>query len=187
MTITRRILAIGMAFILAFLPLCAYASEEIDAEIEKEYFYRAAILRQFFLYVKWAGDKEVSKLTEANICVLGNGPILKTKIFFDETSKKTSTKYNLIKIGADLQTASQCHIVYVSSSEKKNASQIIEKLRGQAILTVSDLEDFAEQGGMISMVLVDNKLKNIVNKRALDASNMSASPDMLELAYKVIH
>ena len=59
-------------------------------------------------------------------------------------------------------------------------------LRGQPVLTVSDIGNFAESGGMIGFVTDDNKVKVEVNAKAITSAGLRVDAQLLEIAVKVI-
>src|SRR5204863_10219199 len=44
--------------------------------------------------------------------------------------------------------ATNCHILFISSSEKARLAQILKQLNGTSVLTVSEMPAFTETGGM---------------------------------------
>jgi hypothetical protein len=82
-----------------------------------------------------------------------------------------------------LQEALHCDLLFVSSSERANLQQIFAALRGAPVLTISDLDRFAEQGGMIGLVTTqDNHIRFDINKGAIERAGLKASSQLLQLA-----
>lgn len=63
------------------------------------------------------------------------------------------------------QSLNGCHLLFISSSEKKRLAQILDSLRGTSVVTVSDLHDFYQQGGVIGLILEGNKVRFIIKLR----------------------
>ena len=45
--------------------------------------------------------------------------------------------------------AANSHVLFISASEENNLAAILKLLDGQAVLTVSEIENFAQRGGII--------------------------------------
>ncbi len=78
--------------------------------------------------------------------------------------------------------ATGCHILYISSSEAPRLLQILSALKGHNVLTVSDLDHFAQSGGMIRFVLIDQHVRLRVNAQAAQAAGLKLSSKLLRAA-----
>ena len=54
---------------------------------------------------------------------------------------------------ADAHEAVSCQILFISSSEDTRLKKILDVLNKAAVLTVSDMPQFSQRGGMIQFVL----------------------------------
>ena len=79
-----------------------------------------------------------------------------------------------------------CHILFVSAAGKKQRTPIFESLRGTGALTVSDVEGFAEQGGMINLMMREGKVQLEINHKAATQEGLVISAPLLSLAKFVI-
>ena len=75
-----------------------------------------------------------------------------------------------------------CHVLFVSKSEEQNLAGIMDWLKGKSILTVSDLEGFAQRGGMIRFITERNKIRFRINLESVKASKLSLSSKLLRAA-----
>ena len=64
-------------------------------------------------------------------------------------------------------------------------STIIASLEDAPVLTVSDAEGFLGAGGMISLVLLDNKVRWEINRVAIDLADLHISAKLLQLAIRI--
>ncbi|HEV7138986.1 MAG TPA: YfiR family protein [Steroidobacteraceae bacterium] len=78
--------------------------------------------------------------------------------------------------------ATGCHILYISSSEAPQLQQILGALKDHDVLTVSDIDHFAQDGGMIRFVLVDQHVRLRVNAQAARAAGLKLSSKLLRAA-----
>lgn len=78
-----------------------------------------------------------------------------------------------------------CSILFIDSSERDRASDLLAAAAGKPILTVSDVPNFLDRGGMIEFVLVANRVRFSVNMTAAAHSNLSLSSELLKVAVSV--
>ena len=75
-----------------------------------------------------------------------------------------------------------CQILFISDSEAKRLPDILAKLQGRSILTVSDMENFSPHGGMVRLLTVNNKMQLRINVDALHAAGLTMSSKVLRAA-----
>jgi TRAP-type mannitol/chloroaromatic compound transport system permease large subunit len=117
--------------------------------------------------------------------VLGDDAIGSAGAVFKAAST-AKLKLSLVQEVVPQNAALHCHIVFISKSEVAIYKDIVAALKGQPVLTVSDMENFAEQGGMIGFVSSDNKVKVEVNTKAVTSAGLRVDAQLLEIAVKVI-
>jgi hypothetical protein len=83
------------------------------------------------------------------------------------------------------QNLKDCHILFISSSERKRLSQILESLRGGSTLTVGEMERFTQQGGIINLIMEDSKVRFEVNTNSAGQARLKISSKLLALAKSV--
>jgi len=81
-----------------------------------------------------------------------------------------------------LEEVEGCHILFVSRREESRLTGILDSLRGQSILPVSDAERFATRGGMIRFVTDRNRIRLRINLEAAKAANLTLSSKLLRPA-----
>ena len=63
--------------------------------------------------------------------------------------------------------------------------QIVEALDKEVVLTVSDMPQFAQRGGMIQFVLEGKKVRFEVNLTAVERAGLTLSSELLKVATTV--
>ena len=76
-----------------------------------------------------------------------------------------------------------CHILFISSSEKKNIEEILTRLGNHDILTVGETEGFARKGVIINFFLEKKNVRFEINVDAATRSNLKLSSRLLRLAH----
>lgn len=141
---------------------------------------KSAYLYNFLKYVQFNHQEQALILEEYSVCVLGRDPFGSA---LDAMSGRTAKGVTVdVKRVANISEAKHCHIVYISKSEKKNLSTIFKTLSHQSILTVSDIEDFVQDGGIIGFTGENKKIGIEINLTNARRSNIRISALLLEIA-----
>jgi len=155
------------------------------AEDNKEYLVKAAFIYNFVKFIEWPGELAIGKQSSIDVCILGDSPLRKTSDVFKAAST-AKLSLSLVEEKNWKNAPSHCHILFISDSEEGKVGEILAGLKGQPVLTVSDIDHFAEDDGMIGFVNSDNKIKLVVNTKSTAAAGMKADAQLLEIALKVI-
>ena len=75
-----------------------------------------------------------------------------------------------------------CQVIFIGASERKNASVLLERVRGASVLTVGDLDGFGQHGGMINLTLEGGRIHLEVNPHAAERAHLQISSRLLALA-----
>jgi hypothetical protein len=73
----------------------------------------------------------------------------------------------------------ECSILFISASEAAQQSAILATLDGLPILTVSDIEGFAQAGGMVHFFMHQNRVRLRVNLDAVRRAGLTISSKLL--------
>ena len=174
----RRLLWPGSLLMAAGLCIARIGAAATGAE----YQIKAAFIYKFATYVRWPATAGADVNTPFVIGVLGKdpfGPALSEVV----RGQSVQGRVILIRNIGRVEEALRCDLVFVSSSERNNLQRIFAALRGVPVLTVSDLDQFAEQGGMIGLFTTeDNHIRFSINKSAIERPGLRASSQLLQLA-----
>jgi hypothetical protein len=80
----------------------------------------------------------------------------------------------------------QCQILFISSSEKGHLPEILAAVARLPVLTVSDIKNFAQTGGVIGFVTVDERIRFDINQAAAERADLQISSQLLKLARSVV-
>ena len=73
-------------------------------------------------------------------------------------------------------------IVFVSASEAPNTPAILKALERPGLLTVGDVEGFAERGGAINFTLHSRRVRFEINPVRAEQAHLKMSSQLLKLA-----
>jgi hypothetical protein len=144
----------------------------------------AAFLFRFTRFVEWPADAFPTANSPLTFGVVGDDFVAYTLSGFvhGKTINGRPLQVRRLRSGDDL-TGSQ--VIFISASESR-AADVMEGVRGSAVLTVSNLKGFCELGGMIRLFVEDNHVQFEVNLHAADQARLKVSSRVLTLA-KGVH
>ena len=87
---------------------------------------------------------------------------------------------------ASLEDLQACDLLFVCASEVEQVPRIVEGLKGQPILLVSEMEGFIEKGGMINLVERRSKIRWEINQEAVKATPLRLQSMLFKSALRVI-
>jgi hypothetical protein len=75
-----------------------------------------------------------------------------------------------------------CQILYMGGWNSRELRRVTESLKGAPILTVSDVDGFAELGGMVQLRLERGRMRFAINPAAAQRAHLALSAKLLSLA-----
>ncbi len=151
-----------------------------------EYYIKAAFVFNFAKFVEWPPTAFPNTSSPIVIGILGENP------FQDELEqtirdKTLNNRPLVIKQFASLGESTNCHILFISTSEKKRLPEIFEAVRGTSVLTVGETDRFIETGGMVNLVHEGSKIRFQINEPVAKSAGLKISSKMLSLASPLAH
>lgn len=145
-----------------------------------EYQVKAAFIYKFATYIHWPATPGADA-TPFVVGVIGKdpfGPALDAVM----DGQRVEGRAIVVKRLTGPEEAIHCDVLFVSSSERERLPKIFSVLRGAPVLTVSDMDQFAELGGMINLITAeDNHIHFDINRGALDRAGLKAASQLLRL------
>jgi hypothetical protein len=150
-------------------------------EPQAEVKVKAAFLLNFAGFVEWPAAAFQSAADAIVIGIYGADPF---RDFLDRLveSEVISGRKLEIRRYRPGTTPSGCHILFVSESEARTLPSLLERLRKQPVLTVSNLPGFTEQGGMIQLRTERGRIRFQINQSAAQAAGLTLSSRLLRLS-----
>jgi YfiR/HmsC-like len=175
---------------IAILPILL-ASAMVNAQNtsgSSEYLIKAGFIYNFANLVQWPSSSFAQSDSPIVIVILGEdhfGPTIDHAL----DGKKVNARSFVIKRArsvSELQRVlgpqKECQILYVSSSEMPHLNEAIQMLKGVPVLTIGETPGFAKSGGIINLILEDNKVRFEVNVAAAKEADLNISSRLLALA-----
>ena len=163
--------------------LLAAALSRAQAPPPSAYQLKAAFLYNFAKFIDWPPEAFAENKSPFIIGVLGDNPFGNV---LDQTvaGKLINDRPITIQPFRAGDAVTNCHILFISSSEKKRLPEIIQTLRTTAVLTVGETERFIETGGMVNFVQEASKIRFQINDDAAKAARLKISSKLLSLAVR---
>lgn len=180
----QKTVVLRLALLAGIAMLAGTATLRMVASPASEYEVKAAYLYNFGRFVEWPPSAASGQGNGFTICVLGRDPFgaaLDTTLAREKIDGKSVVARRVSKVGE----AATCRILFVSSSEDKQLKEINAAASKMGVLTVSDLPEFLEQGGMVQFVVVDGRVRFEVNLTATQQAGLNLSSELLKVAAAV--
>jgi len=159
-----------------------FLSAELSVAAEGEYKVKAAMLYNFAKFVEWPGDSFGSD-NRIIYCIAGNSPINAPMLQMQGKLVKGLTVF-VRHIVKPIEVTG-CQILFIPQSESARLSAYLQQSSHHKILTVSDLDQFTETGGMIGFNDDDNKIRFEINQEKALKQGIRISSHLLNLARRV--
>uniref|UniRef100_UPI00272E88B7 YfiR family protein n=1 Tax=Geoalkalibacter sp. TaxID=3041440 RepID=UPI00272E88B7 len=174
-----RLLLFALLGLICSLSLCAPSSAKAQppAALE-EYEAKAAFLFNFAKFVLWPQPTRTEE--PLRIGILGANPFGATIHHLEESSIGGRPVRVVFPENRDEIRA--CQVLFISRSEAPRLTRRLADLEGFPVLTVSDLDGFTEAGGMIGLLLHNNRIRFEINLAAAQQAGLSFSSKLLSLA-----
>lgn len=173
-----RIPAILLSLIIGFglaVP-CARADESLEYQV------KAAFLLNFIKFTEWPPTAFTASDSPISICILGADPFgdALDQVVAGESVNGKKVAVERLKRAP---SAKACQVLFISKTEK-NIDKILPTL-GPGVLTVGDEENFIRDGGMISFVIENRRVRFDINQTAATNAALKLSSKLLSVARSV--
>ena len=173
-SLTRRVI-FGLLLVL----LSNASSIQVGAQTVNEYQVKAAFILNFTRFIEWPVDG-YGDGGAIVIGIIGDDPFAGS---LDQLNGKTVNGHRIVirrfKAGDYLKV---CQILFVSSSESSRLGKIFESVKGGTVLTIGELPQFNQAGGIIKFVIQDYKVRFEINTGAASQARLRISSKLLALS-----
>ena len=163
------------------LLLAAVPKLPAQAARASEYQVKAAFLFNFAQFVDWPAEAFPNSDAPLVIGVLGDDPFgsFLDRLVVNERLRGRPFQVRRYESVDEIKT---CHILFINRSAGNRPEVILVGLSQRPILTVSDADGFAGNGGMIRFVTDRNRIRLQINLGAVDAAHLTISSKLLRVA-----
>ncbi|MCQ8182229.1 YfiR family protein [Methylomonas sp. SURF-1] len=156
---------LGLVF--GLLLQTGHADDAEEAKTKANYLYN------FTKFVEWPAPAADT----LHICVVGSEAVV--NILSDLASR--DTKGRLLQIWSGVDDPHVCQILYVERTVAELPA-LMREVSGTPVLTVSDADAFAEQGGAVGFYSENGQIKLSVNPEAVRKAQLKINALLMEIA-----
>lgn len=159
----------------------------VSAQTPTEYEVKAAFLFNFIKFVEWPVEAFADVANDAvpvTIGVSGENPFGNA---LDEAvrGKMVAGHRILVKRVRSTDDLARLHVLFLSDSDRERVGQFLQRIGDKSVLTISDIEQFCQSGGVIAFLTEHGKVRFEINLTAAERHRLKISSRLLTLATKV--
>ena len=164
------------AGLLAVLLLLAVPAQAAVSEYE----LKAALVYKISKFVRWPDVGPAAGSATLRLCIVGRddfGDALDSL-----KGEKVRSQSIVVERLPEQAPASHCQIAFVSRSEQTRVPSVLTSMASSPVLTISDIDGFAAQGGIIELASSDGKIAFRINPSASQRAGLEVGAQLLQLA-----
>jgi len=173
----HRTLSVLLMAATALFPSAGLAQEYQSSE----YDLKAAILFNLVKFVEWPPASYADARAPTVVCTLGKEPFGPALDQF-ASGNRVFGRQLVVRRLAHEDNPHGCHLIYISTSERKLLPEILKSLEGSHILTVGETEQFAAHGGMVQLTVEDKQVHFTINLGAASREELRVRSGLLALS-----
>ena len=174
----RRLIATALCLAAAFWAGAGRAGASL------EYGIKAAYLSKFAAFVEWPDKTFASADSPINVCVSGADPFGATLEQVAAGQRVGGHPIAIRRLSA-IAAASGCQIAFLGGSGEQSVAQALAATHGEAILTVTDAAADPHDHGIVSFVIVNDRVRFEIDNGAAEQNHVVISSKLLSLAVAV--
>jgi hypothetical protein len=145
---------------------------------------KAAFLYNFARFTEWPSDAFASESDPLVIGVVGD-EVLRLTLEGIIRGKLVGTRLLKTRQVRDAGDLAGAQMLYIGGTEVSRAEDFVNALQRTPVLTVGGVDRFCEKGGMINLLIEDNRVRFEIRLDATEHSRLKVSSRVLTLAKTV--
>ena len=183
-------------FSLAVVP-CAGTGQAAS----KEYTVKLVFLYNFLKFVEWPKEKIPDSNEPMIIGIIGTD-VFKGALEAVQENSEDSLKVSVKRFKGveeleesgekkssephpQIEDIRKCSLLFVCPSERRHIEEILESVKGHHVLTVADTDGFLEDGGIINLLVEDERVRFEINLGAAQQEKLAIRSKLLRLAKRI--
>jgi hypothetical protein len=165
------------------LAACPQSWAQSGSVSVQEYQVKAAFLYNFAKFVDWPPPAAGPKAPLV-IVVFGRdpfGPALADTVW----GKTINDRPLEVRHASRIEDLLPCHLLFISAQERRRVPEILKAVESAGVLTVSETDDFLDQGGAVRFVMEERRVRFGINLDAARRNGLTISSKLLSLAVAV--
>ena len=146
-----------------------------------EYDVKAALIYRISKFIQWPESVFAGNGGTLRLCIIGHDDF-GASIDSLAGRRVQGQTLSIERMAGAEQYAGNCQLAFISRSERGRLPYVLGVLGRNPVLTVSDIDNFAAQGGMIGFTTSDSKLAFQINPAASRNAGLQIGAQLLQLA-----
>ena len=138
---------------------------------------KAAYIHNFIKFIHWPGEPFRLK-QEITVCTAGDVSLFRALREIPQESVR------LVDFPGNIDG---CDVLYLAELEMAKRTRLLSVLSQSSVLTISDIPEFINAGGMIGLQQIDGRLRFEINLDATRKAGLSVEARLLKLAANVLN
>ena len=142
---------------------------------------KSLFLYNFANFVRWPPEAFQGTGDKLRICIFGKAEL---GSFLDQVNgtRIRDKILDLLRTSNEKDIESGCHVLFVGADKMTLLPELISSSKHIYVLSVSDVENFAREGGVISIMRTSDKVSFEVNLDVAISRGLLISSDLLSMA-----
>jgi len=155
-------------------------AEESAAEIS----VKAVVVHKIAKFVSWPDARFDANDARLRLCVIGDRMVLDA---FEALSERPIQGRALEVRSAPqpIEVADSCEVLFLGGDNERAASEWLEAVAGQPVLTFGNAGEYGAKGSIVTMTIRRNKVRFAINLEANEDTGLRISAQLLQLAASV--
>jgi hypothetical protein len=142
---------------------------------------KAAFLSRFPQFVEWPAAAFAGR-DSLDVCVVDPNPFGTALQDLAGGERIGDRLLRTRRVGRD--AAGDCHVLYVPAATPERRA-LLAAIKGRPVLTVSDADGFLDEGGVVQLRLIANRVRFNIDAAAAERAGLRLSAQLLRLAVSV--
>lgn len=159
-------------------PASARSTADIQLNAQK---IEAGLIYNFLKYTAWPQSSLSGSNPNMVVCLYGGDSF---DGHLDPLEGRTAQQYVIaIRQIYRIEQLDACHLVFIPQSRQGDLQKILARIKNKTVLTVSNIPDFAAQGGMVEFFTgADHRMHLNINTKAVRSAGLHIQDRMVKLA-----
>ena len=152
--------------------------------VSDEYRLKAAFVYRFPQFVEWP-TAAIDGRDSLDICITRPNPFGNSlqELVAGESMNGRRLVVRSIELSSGLRG---CHVLFVANRDRAPLKQLLARTARQPVLTIGESAEFLEDGGIVNLRVIDQRVRFEVNAAAAEQAGLKLSSQLLRLAIRVV-
>ncbi|MEO8622517.1 MAG: YfiR family protein [bacterium] len=172
---------LGATLLLALLCIAGRARAQAPAD---EAQIKAAFVFNFLKFVDWPATATRRSDEQLVVAIIGDGPSADAVTAF-LTAKRVGERPIVVKVLNWDQSLAGVHAAFVSETDARKRRRVFDAAASASVLSIGEGHDFALRGGVIGLVVEEQRVRFDIDADAAEAARIRISSKLLALGHAV--